>query len=93
MTDWQIQPLSRTCAATGEALAEGERLTCFLYRDEQGQLQRADVRAEAAKDFQPQGTVLGRWGRTLKPRNEEDKEAKQQALASTEELFLSLWEP
>lgn len=92
MIDWQIQPLSRTCAATGQPLEEGERVTCFLFRDEQGQLQRADVRGAEAADFTPEGVTLGRWGRTLKPRNEEEREAKQQALASAEELFMSLAE-
>jgi hypothetical protein len=92
MVDWQIQPLSRTCAATGEPLQEGERVACYLFRDDEGQLRRADIHAGAADTYLPTGRVLGRWGRTLKPRSEEDKEARQQALASAEELFLSLFE-
>lgn len=92
LMDWQIQPLARRCALTNEPLETGERIACFLYRDEQGQLARADVRESAAGDFHCAGAILGRWGRTVKDRGEEEREARQQQLASTEELFLSLYQ-
>jgi len=90
--DWQIKPLARECAVSGQPFAIGDQVVCFLHRDEEGQLQRADVAADRVDEFPRPGAVLGRWGREVKPRGEEEKEARAQALATSEELFLSLFE-
>ncbi|WP_309381684.1 hypothetical protein [Cerasicoccus frondis] len=90
--DWQIKPLARECAVSGEAFEIGDEVVCFLYRDEEGQLQRADVAAAKVDDFPRPEAVLGRWGREVKPRGEEEKEARAHALATSEELFLSMFE-
>lgn len=90
--DWQIKPLARECAVSGEVFNIGDDVVCFLYRDEEGQLQRADVAAAQVDNFPRPEAVLGRWGREVKPRGEEEREARAQALATTEDLFLSLFE-
>lgn len=90
--DWSINTLGRTCAVSGQSFAVGDRVTCFIYRDAEGQVQRADVGQPAADGFAVPGALLGRWGRVVKARGEEEREAREQALASAEELFMSLFE-
>jgi len=90
--DWQIKPLARQCAVSGERFAIGDQVVCFLQRADDGQLLRADVAAANVDQFPRPNAVLGRWGREVKPDGEEEKEARAQALATTEELFLSLFE-
>lgn len=89
--DWQIKPLARECAVSGEVFEIGDEVVCFLFRDEEGQLQRADVAEAKVDEFPRPEAVLGRWGREVKPRGEEEREARANALATTEELFLSLF--
>lgn len=90
--DWQIKPLARECAVSGKPFEIGDEVVCFLFRDEEGQLQRADVAAPKVEEFPRPDAVLGRWGREVKPRSEEEREARANALATTEELFLSLFQ-
>jgi len=89
--DWQIKPLARECAVSGEPFEIGDEVICFLFRDDEGQLQRADVSEAKVDEFPRPEAVLGRWGREVKPRGEEEREARAHALATTEELFLSLF--
>ncbi|MEO0796972.1 MAG: hypothetical protein AAFX93_17580 [Verrucomicrobiota bacterium] len=90
--DWQIKPLARECAVSEQPFEIGDSVVCFLYRDDEGQLQRADIAESKVDEFPRPEAVLGRWGREVKPRGEEEKEARAHALATTEELFLSLFE-
>lgn len=90
--DWQFKPPARESTLTGEAFEEGERVACVLYLDEAGQLQRADLHEREAESFSAPGGVLGRWRREVKAPDEEAREARKQLMATTEELFLSLFE-
>jgi len=90
--DWQLQPLTRRCAVSGEPFDAGQRVVCFFYQDEAGLLQRADVLPEQASAFQPQGLLLGRWERETTDGNDAEKEARKAMLVSAEELFFSLYE-
>lgn len=62
-----------------------------MFRNEEGQLERADVKADEESNFPQREAVLGRWGRVVKEKQDEEREARQQVLASSEELFLSLF--
>lgn len=90
--DWNINTLGRTCAVSGQPFVIGDRVTCFIYRDAEGQVQRADVGEEELEQFAAPTGLLGRWGRVVRARGEEAREAREQALASAEELFMSLFE-
>lgn len=92
LMDWNINTLGRTCSVSAQPLAVGDRVICFIYRDAQGQVQRADVVETESEQYTVPGDLLGRWGRVVKPRGEEAREAREQALASAEELFMSLFE-
>ena len=92
MTDWQIQPLAKTCAVTGAPLQPGDRVTSFIYRDAEGAMGRADVAESAAVGFAWPGAPMGRWTREVKTGAAEERENQRQAVASAEEFFLSLFE-
>ncbi len=89
--EWQIKPPSRQSFFTGDAFSPGERIVCFLFLDESAEIQRADLRETEVEQFPRPESILGRWTREVKERDEEEKEARKQMLASTEELFLSLF--
>lgn len=90
--EWNINTLGRTCAVSSQPFTVGDRVTCFIYRDAEGQVQRADVGEAVIDRFEVPPALLGRWGRVVKARGEEAREAREQALASAEELFMSLFE-
>ena len=90
--DWQIRPLAKESTISSEPFEVGEQIMCFLYRNEEGELERADVKAHEESNFPKPESVLGRWGRIVKDRTDEEREARQQMLASSEELFLSLFQ-
>ena len=90
--DWQIRPLSRESTVSAAPFEVGERIICFLFRNEAGELERADVKADEVDAFPQPNSILGRWERVVKDRHDEEREARQQVLASSEELFLSLFQ-
>ncbi|MBC2594056.1 hypothetical protein H5P28_07250 [Ruficoccus amylovorans] len=90
--EWQFKPPARESSVSGETFSEGEIVVCILHLDAEGQLQRVDLREEEADAFSAPGGVLGRWRREVKTPNEEAREARRQLMATTEELFVSLFE-
>ncbi len=90
--DWQIKPLAHTSALSGEPLAVGERVECFIFLTEENGLTRADIRASETERFPRPESVLGRWQRVVKDRGEEEREAREQSLATAEDIFFSLFE-
>ncbi|MEM8550343.1 MAG: hypothetical protein AAGF10_06085 [Verrucomicrobiota bacterium] len=90
--EWQFNPPARHSSVSGTAFAEGEVVTCVLYINMEGQLERADLQEAELASFNAPGGVLGRWRREVKTPDEEAKEARAQLMATTEELFLSLFE-
>ncbi|MDR2863304.1 MAG: hypothetical protein LBV54_05460 [Puniceicoccales bacterium] len=89
--EWQVKPISRRCAVSGEPLKVGDRVVCIICKPEGASIERADVLPANLHQFRPQGLELGRWTRELKDRFEEEREARLQLLASREEFFLSLY--
>lgn len=90
--EWRFQRLNQTCAVSGEAFEVGDEVACYLYRGESGELQRVDLRVAVETAYQPPANLLGRWQRVVKPRGDEEKEAREQELLTVEEMFLSLME-
>lgn len=92
LMDWQIKPLARHSWLTEEPFVEGERVLCHVFLDEEGELQRADIKEDEAEQLSISGELLGKWGRIVKAKVDEEREARQQVLLSSEELFLSMQE-
>jgi hypothetical protein len=90
--DWQVKPIARTCAVSGQELRVGDIVTCIVHKPTGGLIERTDVLKDHAAAFQPTGLLLGKWTREVKERNEEDQAHRAQLLASREEFFLSLYE-
>lgn len=91
MTEWQVQPLSRRCAVSGEPLKPGDSVVCVIVKPVGAEITRFDVAESRLAEFNPDGIVLGRWARVVKDRNDEDKETRLRLLATREEFFLSLF--
>lgn len=89
--DWQFKPTARVSVISGESFQEGERIECFIFLDEDAVIQRADVKSNELDTFQVPQTLLGRWSRVVKTPDEEKREAQKQALATSEDIFLSLF--
>lgn len=93
MTDWQVKPLSRRCAVSGEPLQPGDRVACVVVKPVGRDIERLDIAENRLAEFKPDGLVLGRWTRVVKDKpDEEDREARARLLASREEFFLSLFD-
>lgn len=68
-------------------------MVCLLHKDENGELVRVDLHPEEVAEYAPPKQLLGCWTREVKEdENQQAKEHKMQTLASSEELFLSLFE-
>lgn len=93
MTEWQVKPLSRRCAVSGETLHAGDRVVCVVVKPVGREIERLDVAQDRLAEFKPDGLVLGRWSRIIKDKpDEEDREVRARLLASREEFFLSLFD-
>lgn len=90
--DWQIKPLAKESAVSGNSFSVGDRIVCFLFLNDEAEIERADVKEEEREKYPRPESILGCWGRVVKDQKDEEREARQQVLASSEELFLSLYQ-
>ncbi|MEM9227030.1 MAG: hypothetical protein AAGA45_03595, partial [Verrucomicrobiota bacterium] len=88
LMEWQFNPPARHSSVSGTAFSEGELVTCVLFINNDGLLERADLQEAELAAFSAPGGLLGRWRREVKTPDEEAKEARAQLMATTEELFL-----
>ena len=92
ITDWQIQSFSRKCAHSDKTFQPGDEVLCLLI-DKIGEgLSRIDVLNEYADQVAPEGEIVGRWTRVIKPPNSSESEEQKQAVQSAEDLFISMAE-
>lgn len=89
---WQFKSLADVSTVSGTSFKSGERILSFLFKNEDGELTRADIREEEEDAFQASGPILGRWSQVAFDTNEDSKASKYQALQSIEEWFFSLYE-
>jgi hypothetical protein len=87
--DWDIKSLARASFASGQTFAQGEQVTCLIFRGPEG-LQRADLTQAEAAEWRPPGALLGRWVRRMTDEGEDERARRRQSLASAEEVFLAL---
>lgn len=92
MTEWQVKPLSRRCAVSGETLPTGARVVCIVVKPTGREIERIDVAETRVTEFKPDGIELGRWTRVIKDKPDEDRETRARLLATREEFFLSLFD-
>jgi hypothetical protein len=92
MVPLNVKPLSSKSAVSGESFLPGEKVHCYLYKDEQGEWQRTDIRESEMDAYQCPSEILGKWTREVKEHDDSNREMQQQMLQSSEELFFSLFD-
>ncbi len=91
--DLNLPSMATTCAATGEAFIEDERVISHLVRHaDTGAIARLDVRESASADFEVPGRVVCRWVQQFKPKVAEENPERELKLTA-ENLFLTLADP
>lgn len=89
--EWQFKPPAKNSQISGDVFIEGERIECFIFLDDEAAIQRMDIKASELEGFAVPERLLGRWSRVVKAPDEEKREAQKQALATGEDIFLSLF--
>lgn len=90
--EWQVRPISKVCGATGEVFEPGESITCFVFLDINGDLQRLDIKESCLNKLKTQMKILGRWNCIFKKAEDEEKENLKNTINTAEAVFLSLYE-
>lgn len=92
MIDWKVNARALHCYYSDKPFVKGDRVTTFLFRDEEGLIQRIDLLEGEQKDpnFTLPSTILGRWTREM-PDSNDPKKIQKQVLANAEECFVSLF--
>jgi len=90
MIDLHIKPLGKQSSISSRPFQPGDWVVSYLCRNEDEELERVDLFADEAEEWEAGGPVLCRWERIVKEKDEEAASQKKQALATAEELFLAL---
>jgi hypothetical protein len=87
-----LQPRSFSCAVTGRAFVEGDRVASLLVRRDAGDVGRYDALESEAASLLPEGFVACRWVQVFKEQSKEDNPERTLKL-NAETLFLTLADP
>jgi len=90
--EMNLQPRALSCAVTGSAFREGDRVASFLVRKDSGEVVRLDALESSADQARPEGFVACRWVQVFKPPAKEDNPERALKLTA-ESLFLTLVDP
>jgi hypothetical protein len=87
-----LHPISTQCCVSGRAFAEGDRVVCYLVREDNGLTGRRDLlESEDANPTKP-AEVYCRWVVNFKPRRADENPDRALKLTA-ENLFLTLADP
>jgi hypothetical protein len=87
-----LQPRALSCAVSGRAFAEGDRVASLLVRTDSGDVARLDALESESASLQPVGFVACRWVQVFKPQAKGDNPERALKLGA-EALFLTLADP
>ena len=89
--EWEIKPFGKESTFSGNPFQDGEEVNCYLIRNKEGALVRADLRTDDIDNMEAGVLILGRWTRVFEssPDKREENLNQQRTL---EELFFSLFE-
>lgn len=90
--EFSLRSVGKVSSHGGRPFVPGNRVVSFLFRADDGELDRADVHADEVADFQPPKPPLCRWDHQIKDPTDLEAEARRAALLSAEELFFALHE-
>ncbi|MBI2515398.1 MAG: hypothetical protein HYV95_00640 [Opitutae bacterium] len=87
-----LHPISTQCCVSGRAFAEGDRVVCYLVREDNGLTGRRDLLESEDANLPKSAEVYCRWVLNFKPRRGDEN--PDRALKFTaESLFLTLADP
>lgn len=90
--EWQLKSPSNESRVSGKRFSIGDKIVCFLHKNENGELDRMDISADEIDQASLPQNILGCWTLTIKEgANHQEREMQKQTIASSEELFLSLF--
>ncbi|MEX0323562.1 MAG: hypothetical protein AB3N63_15475 [Puniceicoccaceae bacterium] len=90
--DIAIRSVSEESGLSGEGFKPGDSVRSYLYRSEEGLIERIDV-LESERDQLTLGSaVICSWGQRIKEKGLSEAEERRAALQSADEVFLSLFE-
>ena len=89
-----LQPLAKTCRATGRTFADGDRVVSYLVREPNGQIARFDLLASEDANFPKPAFdfLFCTWTVVYKSRRAEDNPGRALKLTA-ENLFITLADP
>lgn len=89
--EWEIKPFGKESTYSGNPFQDGEEVHCFLIRNSEGALVRADLHGEDIENLDAGSVILGRWTRVFEasPDKREESLSRQRTL---EALFFSLFD-
>ena len=89
--EWEIKPFGKESSFSGNHFQDGEEINCYLIRNKEGTLIRADLRNDDMENMDAGTLILGRCTRVFEssPDKREENLNQQRTL---EELFFSLFE-
>lgn len=87
-----IRTVGELSTISGTPFAVGDEVWSYLYRGNEGQIERADVLAQEREELQLEGLFLCRWSHRIRERGATEAELKREALQNSEAVFLSLFE-
>ena len=92
MIDWKITSRASHCYSSDKPFVKGNRVTTFLFRNQEDFVQRIDLLEDEEKNpnFEFPSLILGRWTREI-PDPESPRKYQKEALFNAEECFVSLF--
>jgi hypothetical protein len=87
-----LQPLSKTCRASGRAFAEGDRVISYLLREANGLVARHDVLASEDARYPKEVFLFCTWTVTYKAKRADENPGRALKLTA-ENLFTTLADP
>ncbi len=90
--DFSLRSVARQSPLSGRTFEPGDGVESFLFRQEDGELERVDLHQDEVGQWQAPGAVLCRWRHKVRDRDDADANARRSALLSAEELFFALLE-
>lgn len=87
-----LHPIATQCYVTGQNLADGDRVVCYLVREATGEVARRDLLASADANYQRPAFVYCRWVVGFKARRSDENPDRALKLTA-ENLFLTLADP
>jgi len=90
--EFSFKPVGDACAASGQPFAPGDCVRSVLVRTAEGFVERIDLLESAASELPLEAQVICRWTHRIRKRDTSEAEARQAALQSAEDIFLSLFD-